>query len=121
MRLSQLEVDTIATGRKTFERTQDLINLNLGDNKISSKDGPMEVTKESSMGAMLNQINRDGLNVSESKPALKEVLSNADFDLIHQQSLCSMMSMDSIDNAEGGIQVQRTMIDFASQMEALNR
>ena len=32
-----------------------------------------------------------------------------------------MLSMDSIDNAEGGIQVQRTMIDFASQMEALNR
>ena len=32
-----------------------------------------------------------------------------------------MLSMDSVDNAEGGIQVQRTMIDFASQMEALNR
>ena len=30
-----------------------------------------------------------------------------------------MLSMDSVDGT--GIQVQRTMIDFASQLEALNK
>ena len=79
LRLSQLEIDTIQTSRKTFERTTDLKGLDLGV-KQSSKDRSKPTGHQSTL---FKEMHRSSVNVSESKPALKEILSNADRDLIH--------------------------------------
>ena len=41
--------------------------------------------------------------------------------ITNNQSMCSLLSMGSAEVEEGFLQVQGTMIDFASQMETLNR
>ena len=42
-------------------------------------------------------------------------------DMALEMSMCSMLSMESAEDGVGAINLQRTIIDFASQMEMLNR
>ena len=44
-----------------------------------------------------------------------------DRDSALSQSLCSILSLESADVEIGALMIQRPMIDFASQMESLNR
>ena len=59
----------------------------------------------------------------EVEPVEFELVEPAtlDKDSALSQSLCSILSLESADVEIGALQVHRPMIDFASQMETLNK